>query len=268
MVAPMSKLARISLILLILLLLCVGATFLFLNQLAAKAVEKGGTYALGVPTTLSSARIHPVDGKFALLGMHVANPEGFSSPHFFELQVGELQVAMSSLTKDTVEAPQLELNGLDLNLERASGKTNYGAILDHLKRFESEGPPKDDSGGKKFIVRDVLIRDITVHVDLVPVGGSLTKTTVSVPEIHLTNVGTGEDAKSISQLMSEILTAVLNAAVQSAGDLIPAEVLGDLKGGLSGLKGVALDLGKGIQGVGKEVGEKAGDLLKGVIKKL
>lgn len=271
---PMKRALIIVAVVLVVLLL--GA-WIFIGSIAKTAIEKGGTYALGVDTTLGSASVHPFGGKFGLSKLEIRNPEGFTSPRFLALDAAALEVTMSSLTKDVVEAQRLELDGIEVFLERTSGKTNYGVILDNLKRFESgkkggQEQPKEE-GGKKFIVREVIVRNVTVHADLLPVGGSLTKTTLTLPELRLTNLGNAKEGLSISELVSQIIAAVLDATVQMGGQVLSPEILKDLSGSLKGLEGLAVklqemvggqvqDIGKTLDGLGKQLGESLDGLLK------
>ena len=77
------KLKRILLILLLAGIgLLIGSVTL-IDAFAKKGIEAGGTYCLGVPTTLDSANIGIVSGMFGLQGLTVANPEGYESPVVF-----------------------------------------------------------------------------------------------------------------------------------------------------------------------------------------
>ncbi|MDX1682749.1 MAG: hypothetical protein R3336_06495, partial [Phycisphaeraceae bacterium] len=63
-------------ILLALVLLVVGI-FIYIDSIAATAVERGGTYALGVDTRLADADVGIFAGEVTLDGLTVDNPEGF-----------------------------------------------------------------------------------------------------------------------------------------------------------------------------------------------
>ncbi len=167
----------------------------------------------------------------------VANPAGFESPHFTHLQEGRVEVALGSLRKETVELPTLILSDLDIHLDKSEGKANYDVVLDNLKRFESGEDAEKEADGKKFVINEVLIQRIVVHVQLHPIGGDLTKLDVSIDEIRLRNVGSDSDHSVLmSELTGVIIKAVLAAIVQEGGGLIPADVLGDLGQGLAGLE--------------------------------
>src|SRR5262245_30818941 len=130
----------------LLVVAAIGAALL-VDSLAAQAVERGGTYALGVPTEVDSASIGLFSGRFSLQGLEVANPPGFAEPNFFALSSIAIELPLSSLLEERVTIPSLALEGVSIDLERNSKGTNYGSILDSLKRFESgAAPPQEGTG--------------------------------------------------------------------------------------------------------------------------
>jgi AsmA-like protein len=227
---------------LVVLLLLVGiGAGLFIDSLAKKAIESGGTHALGVETRLESASLGLISGRFALAGLSVANPAGFAEPDFFALRSTELELSLSTLLEPRITIPSLVLEGITLDLERNASGTNYGAILDSLERFESA--PQDDAaggpateGGKTFLLQRLVIRDVRATVNLIPAGGDLTKLSLAVPEIVVEGLGS---ELSMPQLCALVVKGVVNAAIQAGGGVLPADLLADLRGRMDGLEGAA-----------------------------
>ncbi len=297
----MKLLIKLFVVLVLLVAIGVTAVFFYIDKIAKAGVETGGSYALGVPTTLKSADVGVFSGEFSMRGLNVANPEGFDTDHFLNLDDAGVKVALKTLRGDTVELPSLHLISLDMNLEKKAGKSNYQMVLDNLKRLESGEKPAEDTEeeGKGFIVREIIIKDIVVHVDLLPIGGELSKVVVGLPkdeEIRLTDVGAGEGGPvKLSELFGIIYQAVLMFVIENGGDL-PSEILGELQNGLAGLlpldeMGIGVMAGmdgqfedikgqfdefatKGLKGLGEDpegaaeqikgLGESAGDALKGL----
>ncbi|MFT3686188.1 MAG: hypothetical protein QM783_14910 [Phycisphaerales bacterium] len=292
--------------LVVLVVIGVVIVFMSIDSIAKSAIEKGGTYALGTQTSVSSVSVGVFKGEFSLSGLKIANPGGadkFSSPHFFSLNKGATAVSLSTIRQPTVEISSFTLDGLDAYLERKAGTTNYGAILDNLKKVTGGGggggdsKPAPSSGDeKKFIIHELKLTNITVHVDLtsglpnIPgsVGdtvASATKVTVPIDRIELKEIGQ-PGGVTMSQLSAIVVKAVLQAAAEKGGGLIPGDLLGDLQGKLSSLtnidsltkggmsivanaKGSVEEIGKKIEGdVKKGVDDAAkgvGDALKGVL---
>ena len=252
--------------------------FMSIDSIAKTAIVRGSTYALGVQTTLASADIGIVSGEFTMKGLEVANPEGFESDHFLRLDEGFLAVSLGSLRQDTVEVPTLALTGIDINLEKRGGRANYKIIADNLKRFESRDTADDgaqaDAGkpGKRFVIHEIIIRDVNVTVDLVPAGGALTRLEVPIEEIRMTNVGS--DSMTTAELTDRVIKMILAAIVKNGAHL-PADLVNDLGGALAQLGDLgnmtvtetARTVVKVVEGLGEggdEVGKAIGDAIEGL----
>jgi hypothetical protein len=245
------KLAKIALGvgggIVVLIVLVVVIAFVSIDKIAKTGIEKGTAYALAVPTSLDSADVGVFDGTFKMQGLQINNPEGYDSPFFFRLESGGVEVSLDSLTSDVVTLPMLGLSDIDVHLDRANGKTNVSAILDNLKRFESDEPgdKPDDSGtkekdaGKKFVVNKIVITNVTTHVHLLPLGGQLSTSKLIVPEIVLSDVGSAGDPVSLAELSNIITKAILASAADFGDGIIPSEILGDLELGLGELNSLA-----------------------------
>lgn len=261
----------IALIGLIVLLILVAV--LMIDSIAKSGIERGSTYAMGVPTTLDTADVKIMAGEFDMSGLTVSNPEGFSTPHFLALRDGGVSVQLQSLMGEVVQLPTLTLDGISVNLQRADGKTNYNTILENLKRFEDGDPPVDQpeaKGGKQFVIDRVLITDVTVNIDLAPIEGGLselTKMEVKVPRIELTDLGKGDtQPMEIAQVVATIVKAILLAVAENAGQL-PGDLGAQLQQGLSQLAsldslGVELEAaaGKVIEDVQGEIDDTIDDV--------
>lgn len=230
-----------------LLLLGLVVAFISVDKLAKAGVQHGTQYALAVPTSLDTADVGVFSGTFDMAGLQVDNPEGYKSPYFFRLGQGGVAVSLGSLSSDVVTLPKLELTDIDLHIDRADGKSNIKHILDNLKRFEKSGteepsepkPTDDKAPGKKFVVNEIAIRNVTAHVHLLPLGGELSTTKLVIPEIILKDVGSAGDPVSLSEITNIVIQAILASAAELGGGVIPDEILGDLKSNLAGLQGLA-----------------------------
>lgn len=271
------KIAAIVLLPLIgLVVLALVLAWVYVDSLAERGVERGATYALGVPTTLDSADVGVLNGSVELAGLEVSNPDGFEADHFLKLDDADMDVSLGSLMEDTVEVPSLVLEGIDLRLERTLEGANYNVIMDNLSRFESGEKKEADPSAKKFVIRTIEVRNVRVRVDAVPVGGAigdLTTAEVTVDEVVLRDVGTAGEPMSIAEITTVVLKAILASAVEVGGGVLPDDVLSDIGDQLASLLdleamgvGGIEELGEVIEGVGdsiREAGEELGGLLGG-----
>lgn len=261
----------------------VGIVVVSIDTIAKQGVERGATYALQVPTTLDKADVGIMSGTFSMSGLQVNNPEGFTAPHFLQMNDAGVAVSLETLGEDVIELPELTITGIDMYLVKEGGKANYQVIMDNLKRFEGEGKKEPDPSkpGKKFVIRKIDMKNIKVHATLLPVGGAANTVDVDIPEIVLTNVGSGGQSVSMAELVNVIIKAVFATAVNLGGAL-PGEITEGLKGGLAELGslgemgvGVAANIGGQVIGVAGdatkmlgEVGEGAGKAVEDATKGL
>ncbi len=279
----MKKILSPLVALVVILILVVLVLFFYIDHIAKAGIEEGGSYALGVDTTLDSADVGIFTGEFSMSGLNVTNPPNYETAHFLNLNQGDVSVTLGSLRQDVVELPALILTGVDMNLEKKVGKANYDVILDNLKRFESEEttPTEETELGKQFIIRDVYVRDIDVHVDLIQIGGEVTKLDLEIDEIHLTNVGSGTDGGVLLSELSGVLVKAVFAAIVQKGVGLPVELIGDIQNKLVNLEslnelgiGMMTEFGGRLEEVTgraeevignvEQVGEKVDDALQGI----
>ena len=269
-------LLRGVIVFIILLVIAIFVVMSSIDSSARSAIEKGGTHALDVPTTLADIRVGLLSGKVSLKSLQIGNPAGFETPHFFRLQDGNVAVDLGTLLGNLIELPELTLSGIEMNLEKRDGKANYSVILDNLKRFQGDGAtpeegktdhadPAEEAGGRKYIIRKVTLHDISVQADLLPIGGKLTRVPIKIEAIELENVGSDSSRQVLmSELMGLLTHAILTGIVQKAGDLIPADILGELSNGLGAVQGLAGASIKVLGDVTEDFTKQAGEITKGI----
>jgi hypothetical protein len=255
----------IRLVIGIVVLVIVGVilAWVFIDRIAKTAIEKGGSYALGVETTVRSVSVSPLSGRVGLEGLKVANPEGFSSPHLMESGTFELEARPGSLLSDTIEVRKFELDGLDVHLEQKAGGSNVTKVMENLEKLsgEPDETKEDEGGGTKVKVDRLLIRNVVAHVHLPGLaGGSLDLPPIKVPTIDLEGVTSDNaDGLLLSELSGRIVTAVLAAIVKAGEGVIPTAFLNNLAGDVAA---AGQALGSGAQALVEQVGGKVHGLVE------
>ncbi len=257
-----------------------GAVF-YIDTIAKTGIERGATYALGVPTSVDTISLGVSSGVFRLEGLNVENPPGFAAKNFFSLDRLTLELPLSRMLEDTITVPLLELDGVYLSIEKGEGGANYDAILQNLQKLQSDtvdasaATDTSDASTKNLIIKRLLIRNVVAHLDVASLPGDSDTIDVTIPEISLHDISSKDGGGvAISQLTSIVTHAVLQA-VAKRGIGLPADLLGDLRGGLAGLDKLDLgaasaltgERGKAIGGALKENVAEAGRKLKGDLLK-
>lgn len=221
------------------LVACVAA-LMSVDYLARLAIESAGSRALGVTTTLDQLSIGIFSNSSSLSGFQVANPEGFQSNFFLRLDSGALNMSLLNVLDETIEIDQLELSGVHVNLVREAKQANFSAIIANARRFEEETSKKAESDlslGKHYVIHSVFIRDIHVHMDLLPIGGKLTQLDVPIELLELKDVGAESSrGENLARIIATIVRALLEAALDKGEGILPPETIEELSGMLSELK--------------------------------
>jgi hypothetical protein len=252
------------------LILLVVAAILYADSIAKRAVERSTSQTLGVETSLASLSLAIAGGQAKLKAFEAENPTagGFKADHFLTIGDGEVVATLGSLLGDEVQIPKVELRKLDVILEKAGGKNNYDVILANMKKQDQQDA--NAQAGKKYVIKELLIRDVKVHADMLPVGGQLTRVDLDIPEIRLRDIGSGTDnGVAMQEVTNVVLKAIFGAIVKKGGGLIPPDITASLGRNLESMEDLsrfgfdtAGELGKAV----KEA-EKIGETLKGVLPK-
>ena len=225
----MKTIVRLLAIALVLVLLAIGGLVTYVDQIAETAVEQGASSALGVETSLGAVHLGFVSGEFSVENLAVANPSGFAEAHFLRVGRTALHLPLPALLDDPIVIPRIELRDIELNLERSGKRTNYGVILDNLEKFgsaesssASDEPAADEDSGRRFVIHELSITGVTARAGMAAGGADLGAINVDLPEIELTDVGTGNGAGIPMEKVVALITRKLLEAVAMNGSGLPA----------------------------------------------
>lgn len=266
----------IAVLVVLLIVGVIGLVVLGLSQIdkiAKEAIERGGTYAMQVDTTVETVDVNLTAGTATMNGLNIANPNGFDTDHFINLGDSSASVNIESINTDTIVMPEITLTGIDVILDKGGNPSNYNTILNSLKRFESkeESTPDAAQPGKKLIIDRLLLEDINIRVANMPgVSLAIGDVAVNIPEIELRDVGK-EESMTTAEVINLVVKTVLAAAVEAGGGIIPGDVLSDLGNGLAGLESLSdlgieaisdLNLDEALGGVQEEINKAADEVNK------
>jgi hypothetical protein len=210
--------------LVVLVVVVLAVVFFSLNSIVKKGVETVGPQMTKVEVRLGSADLSPFSGSGSLNQLFVGNPDGYKTP--FAIQMGSVKVGVKigSVFSDTVVVDEINIQDPEITLEGTLDGNNLGKILDNLKGSgstqEKQATAPAASGekpAKKFIVKDLVLAGAKVHINVSGFGKSVAKD-VSIPDLHLQNIGNAEGGVTPAQLCWQILQPTLNEAVVVATD--------------------------------------------------
>jgi hypothetical protein len=242
-------------VLALLLILGVGVSIYFLGSIVKKGVETVGPQITKTEIKLDSATLSLLSGSGKLKGLLVGNPEGFKTGSAIKVGAVSVGVAPRSVFSDKVHIRQVNIQAPEITFEGGLKGSNLSKLLDNVQASTGGGKgaaaPSDKASSKKIQVDDLLVTAgrINLSVDAGILGGK--SATVPLPEIHLTQLGSGPDGITAGDLTAKVLKEVLQAAIPAA-----EKALVDLGRNATGLmkdagKGATENVGKAAKGVGE-----------------
>jgi hypothetical protein len=203
------------------------------DSLVKQAIERFGPAITGVSVAVASVKLEPLDGRGEIRRLEVGNPPGYKAPR--ALTLGEIRLAIdpASLTSNPVRIKEISLDSPAVTYEVGAGGDNLSAIQKHidsqLAKLGSGAKDKSSSPGRRFVIDHVYVRNAKVSY-----AGAVT---LSMPDLHLRDVGKKSNGASAAEVTSEIWTAVTRSATRLAPQA--------LKGVQEGAKG-AVDKLRGL----------------------
>ncbi len=255
----MRKLLLIAAVAVVVLIVVAVVVVLNLGRLIEAGVERGGRLVLGVETELDDASASLLGGSVGLDGLTIGSPEGFEAPAMFELGHAHAKVDLGSLRSDEIVIHEVVVDGAQVTLELAGGKTNWGVLMDRLEREPTREEQKKASQ-RKLRVERIVFTNGKVKIAGIPVAATAG---VPLPGLTITDLRTGEGkAATARTVLAQVVRQLREAVLAAAGDVIPAGEIRKLGGDVQDL----LEGGTGAVGEqAHKAGEKASGLLKDVL---
>jgi len=225
---------RSLLILVVLVVLVVLATHLFLGTVIKSGIETVGPKITKTDVKLNSVNLSLLSGSGKIKGFVLGNPQGFKTPAAISVGIANLTIEPRSLLDDKVVIRDITVGGPEITFETDLTTVNLKKLLSNIEETtggsgkssspdtNQPAPPKQSeaAGGKKLQVDNFLIKNAKVHVSVnAPLVGQQTAN-VSIPEIHLTNMGTNAEGITAAELSKQVLAAIVEKSAQEAEKVI------------------------------------------------
>jgi len=226
-----------------------------LGGIVKKAIELAGPKITQTAVTVDKVNLSPSSGSGGIEGFVLGNPTGYNSPFAIKLGEAKLEVDPASVLTDKIHVKSIAVANPQVTIEGGLGDNNLKKILANIDAFtagEKSEPGSGKSAGKKIQIDDFLLTGTKVDVKFSLLGGK--GLSVSLPDIHLTQLGSTGDGLTPGELAKKIFGAVFDQVIPA----VTAQV--------GNLGGLGKDLGKGAVDGAKGALDKAaggvGDLFK------
>jgi len=233
----------------VLLVIAVIAVGLSLDSAIKKGVESYGPQLTKVSIKLDSVKVSIFSGSGGIKGLVVGNPEGFKTASAVSIGSASLGLSPGSLLSDKVVIKHIHIESPVITFEGGLKENNLSKIMDNLNAAagDTAAKPADSKPAgpaKKLQVDDFLIKGAKVNISLTAMGGNVIP--VTIPDIHLTNLGTGPDGITAAELSQLAMKEILNAASTAAASDTVKNVSKQATDAVKDAGGKATDAIKGV----------------------
>ena len=213
----------------VLLIVAVVIVGMSLGSLIKSAVERVGPTITKTDVKLASANLSVLSGTGTLKGFLLGNPEGYKTPSAIQASSVSVGIQPKSLFSDKIHVTHVRVEGAEVTFEGTLGMANnLSKILENVKGPPAASPPpskppgtstpggpspgksppsdnsKSQGASKKLQVDEVTITGAKVHLSMTMLQGK--SATGTIPDIKLTNLGTGPDGITAAELTDVIVS--------------------------------------------------------------
>lgn len=196
--------------------------YVMLDEIIHKGIEIIGPEAAGVSVQVNSASISPFSGNFDLNSLTLGSPQGFRADRSLFVRDIKVRVSMASLLKDVLIIEEVIVDGASVTWEGISGDNHRQIIRNihaYAERFakQEDGeklPPSEKNGetGRNVSIKKVTLKNSSLA--LVAAGKQLA--TVPIPDLHLTDIGTGKEGERPGEAIQGTYDQIYAALSRSA----------------------------------------------------
>ena len=200
---------KIFLGIIVLVVLVIGGTFLYLDSIVKNGIEIAGSRVLGTPVLVDSVGISPLSGSGSISGLTIGNPDGYSTENAFEL--GEISIALNtgSIMSDVIKIDSIIIDSPHINYETDIRTDNIRTLLANINTGgEAQPETAAEGGGKNLLIRDLQLNNS--RLDLIT---AVASAPVVMPDIRLTDIGTGGNGATAEEVIRLILSRINQAII-------------------------------------------------------
>jgi hypothetical protein len=214
-----------------------------LDSIVASVIEDVGSEVLKTKVTVSGVAINLKEGKAAIGGVKIANPDGYSSANLLEMEGIEVDLDIESLSQDVLVIESILIQNPLISYEGdSSGGSNMLTLLDNIDSGSSEEGGTADEGELKMIVDQFSFSG--GHVKAISAAKPGEVLELNLPAIKLSDIGRSKGGVTADVVVEKITKELVNGIIEAAVKAGVNEALEEKK------KGFMDKLGKKLKGDG------------------
>lgn len=211
----------------VLLLVAVLVAGVHLGDLVKAGMERVGPKVTRTTLTVDKVNLSLFSGSAGVHGLVLGNPEGFKALTSISISNAAISLAPGSVLSDKIVIHSIEVRAPDITFEGSlvGDNNNLSKILANVNSMSGPGnqtgtsapapaaPAGPRKPAKKLEVDDFLITGARVHANLTGVVNK--EFTLTLPAIHLTDLGKGADGITGADLTQKVLSEITAATIQA-----------------------------------------------------
>jgi len=211
----------------VLLLVAVLVVGTHLGDLVKAGMENVGPRLTRTTLTVEKVNLSLFSGSAGVQGLVLGNPEGFKALTSISVSNAAINLAPGSVLSDKIVIHSIEVHAPDITFEGSllGDNNNLSKILANVNSLSGPGnqtgtnapaltaPAGSKKPAKKLEVDNFLITGAKVHANLT---GLVNKEfSLTLPDIHLTDLGKGADGITGADLTQKVLSQITAATIQA-----------------------------------------------------
>lgn len=218
-----------------------GAFLLYHNkdEIVRRGTENVLAYVLDVNTSVGSAKLNITGGSIEFTDIVIDNPEGFDSDYAMKFGQVHVDANLQSFRTNEPRIDLIRLAEADIKLEIKNKTTNLKQLIENAKSKTGAGAPAPEEteadpetieeSKKTYVIGLVELEQNQVGV-VIPMMQGYTGN-IPLPNLRITDLGKKTPAEALEEIFRQTLASILNA---NEG-VIPANLLGDIRGTLDSI---------------------------------
>lgn len=213
---------RIALVVVLVFIAAVVVLAFSLGSIVKKGVERVGPEAARVDVRLKSASVWLLAWRVELTGVFLGNPPGYKTPAAITAELVSVRIKPGSVFSGKLVVESIKLKSPVVTLEGGLKDNNLKKIEKNLDDYvgssstapnSTAAPSSQANSERKLQVNELEITGAKLQVNSKLSGGRTV--TLTLPDIHLTDLGTGPEGITAVEVGQRTLHALLEAATRA-----------------------------------------------------
>lgn len=240
----MKTLLQIGVVVVALIVIAVVVVTSNLDKMIKAGVETVGPEITGTSIKLEGVDLSLLSGQGQLKGLVVGNPPGFQTERAFRLGDARVKVDLQSALTDKLVIEEILIDGPEITYEAGTSGSNISKIQENVAAFAKQAgvkggaepkAEKKEHDQKKVQINHFILKNAQVNASASLLKGKAL--TVSLPDIHLKDIGKESDGTTMGKASAEVFAAINKSvaqAVTGSGKFLEkgAEAVGEAAKGL------------------------------------